>query len=229
MTSPRPFAGALFDLDDTLNDRGASWGEFVHVLFNKYNGRIRTDDADAVHRMIVDADGGGYRPKAEFIGELCERLPWIDGPSKEELEAFWRERFASCMVERDGARALFREMRSAGLRLGIVTNGHTQMQRAKVAKLGFGVLVDAVVISESAGVKKPHPQIYQEALRRIGCAGDRVLFVGDNPLLDVVGPASLGMSTAWLRLDRDWPRDLPAPNHIIDSLGELRPVLGLAD
>jgi putative hydrolase of the HAD superfamily len=229
-TNPlRPFVGVLFDLDDTLNDRSASWGRFVRDLFNEYAGRIKTDDVDSALRIILKADGGGYRPKEEFFGELCECLPWIDCPSKQELEVLWRERFAACMVERDGTKALLREIRSTGLRVGIVTNGHTQMQSAKVAKLGLETLVDAVIISESVKVKKPHPEIYQEALRRIACAGDRVLFVGDNPLLDVVGPANLGMSTAWLKLGRDWPRDLAAPNYTIGSLSQLRPVLGFSE
>lgn len=226
--SPRRFAGVLFDLDDTLNDRSASWKAFVHVLFCEYEGRITTGDAGAVHQTILRADRGGYRPKDEFFGELCERLPWSNPPSAKELEVFWRQSFAACMVERDGTMTLLREMRSAGFRLGIVTNGHTQMQTAKVGNLGLAPLMDVVVISESVGVKKPHPQIFQEALRRLSCESDSVLFVGDNPLLDVVGPANLGMPTAWLKLDRDWPEDLIAPNHTILSLSELRPVLGLS-
>jgi putative hydrolase of the HAD superfamily len=226
--SSRPFAGVLFDLDDTLNDRTASWNAFVHVLFYEYEGRIKTGDTGTVHQTILKADRGGYRPKDEFFGELCERLPWIDSPSAKELEDFWRERFAACMVERDGTRTLLREMRLAGYHLGIVTNGHTQMQNAKVEKLGLRPLVDAVVVSESVGVKKPHPQIFQEALRSVSCESDSVLFVGDNPLLDVVGPANLGMCTAWLKLDREWPEDLVAPNYTILSLNELRPVLGLS-
>jgi putative hydrolase of the HAD superfamily len=227
--SPQPFTGVIFDLDDTLNDRSASWNVFVHRLFSAYAGRIRTGDAGAVHQTILKSDRDGYRPKDELFGELRERLPWIDPPSAKELEAFWREHFAACMVERDGARLLLREMRSAGLRLGIVTNGHTRMQSAKVESLGLAPLVDAVVISETFGVKKPDPRIYEEALRRLSCRSDAVLFVGDNPLLDVVGPANLGMRTAWLKLDRDWPENLTAPNHTIASLSELRPVLRLSD
>jgi putative hydrolase of the HAD superfamily len=224
----RPYIGVLFDLDDTLNDRSASWAAFVHVLFHEYEGRLEADDADLVYRSIVTADRGGYRPKEEFFAELCERLPWVNCPSAKELEACWREHFAACMVERDGSKTLLCEMRAAGFRLGIVTNGHTQMQTAKLEKLGLAPLVDAVVVSESVGVKKPHPQIYQEALRRLSCESDGVLFVGDSPLLDVVGPANVGMRTAWLKHDRDWPKDIVAPNHTINSLGELRPVLGLA-
>jgi putative hydrolase of the HAD superfamily len=227
-TSPlRPFAGVLFDLDDTLNDRSASWRVFVHVLLYRYQDRLNGPDAAEMHRLILAADRNGYRPKDEFFGELCEQMPWIDGTSPVELEAFWREHFAACMVERAEARSLLGDMRSAGLRIAIVTNGQTQMQLAKVKSLGLQPLVDAVVISEAVGAKKPHPHIFHEALRRISCASERVLFVGDNPALDVVGAASLGMRTAWLMPGREWPADLVAANYSLLSLSELRPILGL--
>lgn len=221
----RRYSGVLFDLDDTLNDRSASWKVFAQVLLREFRNRIRTIDVDAIHQIILKADRGGYRPKEELFGELREQLLWIECPSATELEAFWRKRFAGCMVERAGASGLLQELRGAGLRLGIVTNGRTEMQNAKVESLGLKSLMDVVVISETVGVKKPHPQIFDLALRQLSRESDAVLFVGDNPVLDVAGPAGVGMCTAWLKLDRDWPQDISPPDYTISSLSELRTIL----
>lgn len=174
---------------------------------------------------MIRADRGGYRPKEELFDDMRWQLPWTDPPSAAELEAFWRSHYPASMVPRSAAREILTHLRSAGLRLGVVTNGRADMQTAKLAAMQFQPFFDAVIISEAAGVKKPYPEIYELALRSLACPRDGVLFVGDNPVLDVVGPAKAGLRTAWLKLGRDWPPEHPKPDYIISSLDELKPIL----
>ena len=58
-----------------------------------------------------------------------------------------------------GAGAILELLRGWGFKLGIVTNGSEKGQSAKIDVLGLRGLVDAVVISEIVGVKKPDPLI----------------------------------------------------------------------
>jgi putative hydrolase of the HAD superfamily len=49
-----------------------------------------------------------------------------------------------------------------------------------------------------------------------------VLHVGDDPWLDVVGAAGVGMRTCWLnRRNERWPEELPPPDLHFDTLAEL--------
>ena len=223
------FTGILFDLDDTLNDRTASWAAFVPLLIGEYHDRLLSQEVAPIHAAIVRADRGGYRPKDAFVAELRERLPWKDAPTARELEIFWKAHFAHCTIERPGAKRLLRDLRRAGFRLGIVTNGHTDMQSAKLKCLELDDLVDAVVVSECVGVKKPHPRIFEEALRVVGCERHQAGFVGDSPLLDVAGASKAGMRTIWLRLGRAWPEHPFTPDYSIETLDELREIVGLAE
>ena len=84
-----------------------------------------------------------------------------------------------------------------------------------------------MIVSESVGVKKPHPQIFEAALHALSGTSESTLFVGDSPELDIVGPAKLRMQTAWLTLGRDWPAEFNGPDYRLDSLQELRQVLRL--
>ena len=59
-------------------------------------------------------------------------------------------------------------LRNAGVRLGIVTNGAAVVQQAKIEQLGLSALVDAVLISEREGVRKPNPEIFYRAVARLG-------------------------------------------------------------
>jgi putative hydrolase of the HAD superfamily len=227
MLSNMSISAVLFDLDDTLNDRQLSWNAFVPRFQQEYADRLGSYDDTQISRAIAKADSGGYRDKKEFFSEIGQTLPWIDPPTAEDLENFWRSCFAACIVERAGARALLTDLRNRGLRIGIVTNGRTDMQTAKIAHLGFDSLADVVLISETVGIKKPDPKIFQMALEMLQRDAASTLFVGDHPVLDIAGGHAAGMDTAWLSLGRKWTEGAVSPTHIISTLPELRPIIGL--
>jgi putative hydrolase of the HAD superfamily len=79
----------------------------------------------------------------------------------------------------------------------------------------------AIVISEEAGVAKPSPEIFMRALNLLGAQPSETLFVGDNPVADVVGAQSAGIPAVWLRNARTWQEEHLRPAREIDSLLEL--------
>ena len=99
-------------------------------------------------------------------------------------------------------------------------------QRAQLRLVGRRYLIDVVMQT---------PQRFSDAFRTAvqwlletpGLAPQEVLFIGDNPYTDILGAHRVSMRTAWLRMGRDYPSDAPAPDFTIDSLDELRPVLGI--
>ena len=65
------------------------------------------------------------------------------------------------------------------------------------------------------------------AAQRLNVDSTQCLFVGDNPIADIIGAHEAGMATAWLRRGMSWPNDLGVrPGAEIDALSE---VLGLID
>jgi len=48
------------------------------------------------------------------------------------------------------------------------------------------------------GAPKPQPDLFLAALDRFGCRPEEMIYVGDDPLLDVTAAASLGIFTIWL-------------------------------
>ena len=113
-------------------------------------------------------------------------------------------------------------LRARGLRLGIVTNGETEFQRRHVEALGLDRLVDAVLISQAEGLRKPDAALFLRAANRLGAEPAGCLFVGDNPAVDILGAHAAGMRTVWFRDGALWPGCLPPmPGVAIDALPEL--------
>jgi putative hydrolase of the HAD superfamily len=96
------------------------------------------------------------------------------------------------------APALLRSLRSRGLKVAIVSNWHRGLHRI-VSAVGLGDLVDFVVVSADVGYRKPHPEIFQVALRQGGVAPSEVVHVGDTWDEDVLGAAAAGILPVHLR------------------------------
>jgi putative hydrolase of the HAD superfamily len=75
-----------------------------------------------------------------------------------------------------------------------------------------------------AGSEKPHPPIFQEALKRAAAAPGEVLHIGDQVRSDVAGARSMGMHAALL--DRGGWHDPVEDCPKISQLGE---VIGLLE
>jgi putative hydrolase of the HAD superfamily len=95
-----------------------------------------------------------------------------------------------------------------------------------VTALRLNELVDAVLISEAEGLRKPDARLFHRAAEGLGMQPQDCLFVGDNPSADILGAHDAGMETAWFRRNQTWPSHLrPNPGPTIERLSEM---LGLA-
>jgi putative hydrolase of the HAD superfamily len=112
------------------------------------------------------------------------------------------------------------ELRAAGLRLGLVSNGIRDLTRF-VAHHRLDV--DAIVDSRTHGRVKPHPTIFQAALELLGVAPAEAVMVGDSLEEDVEGARALGLRA--LLVDRD-ERHPEVEERLVDLYG-LPAALGL--
>lgn len=80
--------------------------------------------------------------------------------------------------------------------VGILTNGAAAMQRRKVEHTGLSTRIDLMVVSEEIGYAKPAPEAFIIACDRLSITPDRVLYVGDDPRIDIDGAMSAGLRAA---------------------------------
>ena len=75
--------------------------------------------------------------------------------------------------------------------------------------MGLERFFDKIIISGQLGIRKPHPAIFGELVRRFALAPDEIVFVGDELQADIVGAQKAGMHAVWMtyrqRLERPSP------------------------
>jgi putative hydrolase of the HAD superfamily len=111
-------------------------------------------------------------------------------------------------------------------RLGLVTNGLTDLQRAKLGAGGLGAYFDVVVVSAEVGMGKPDPRIFAYALAALGADPGDAAMVGDSLERDVAGAQAAGMRGIWLNRSR---RPCPAGAFPDAEVGTLTDLLALLD
>lgn len=87
-------------------------------------------------------------------------------------------------------------------------------------------LFDAILVSDSVGVKKPHPGIFERALRKLDIPAANAIHVGDSQE-DIEGAAGAGIRPVWIdRQRKDRWRAKPESDVMrISSLTELLDLL----
>ena len=110
---------------------------------------------------------------------------------------YWEGYFSAMRLD-CSAKPLLKQLKRRGLRIGILTDLMEEVQLRKVARLGLGPYVDAVVTSEEVGCEKPDPRMFRAMLRKLRVTPAQSVIVGDDYRKDVVGGKRAGLATVWI-------------------------------
>lgn len=68
-----------------------------------------------------------------------------------------------------GALALMQRLREVpGLKIGVLSNGFTEVQQRKLEVTGLDGLIDLMVLSDEIGINKPDSRLFDHAMKRAG-------------------------------------------------------------
>ena len=215
-------AAVLFDLDETLLDRTASLAGFLADQHARFAASLNISLALFRERFMA-LDARGMVPKSVVYPALLEEF---GGPPEAAAALLKDYSEGSCRHAKliDGADEVLSVIRDRGLKMGIVSNGETIIQWRNIHALALDDRMDVVLISEGEGLRKPDAAIFQRAADRLGVMASDCLFVGDNPVADVIGARNAGMQAVWFDNGMSWPEGEPGAV-VIRRLKDLLPQL----
>ncbi len=100
----------------------------------------------------------------------------------------------------DGAKDLLDYLKDK-YNLHIITNGFEEVQKIKLEKSQINDYFKVVVTSESVGVKKPNPKVFEFALKEANVSANKSIMIGDSLEADVLGALAVGISPIHLFKD----------------------------
>ncbi|HLY75376.1 MAG TPA: HAD-IA family hydrolase [Planctomycetota bacterium] len=120
---------------------------------------------------------------------------------------------------------VLRTLRTRGIRIGVISNWDTRLRTISDG-LGLTSLVDFLIISAEAGVRKPSPGIFRLALEKAGVLPEDAIHVGDLPEEDGEGARRAGLRPILIdRKERVTPVTHSGQFPVVRGLEELLPLL----
>lgn len=216
----------LFDADDTLFHFDAFMG--LQLMFAGFGIDFTKEHYDE-YQVVNKALWVEYQNGKVTAAHIQERRfnAWAEKlrVSPFELNSAYMAAMAEVCTPLAGALDLLKALKGK-VKLGIITNGFIELQEIRLSRTGLRDYFDLLVISEQVGVAKPHPDIFNHALARMGNPDrQKVLMVGDNPDSDIIGGLNAGLDTCWVNAHGKPLPDGIKPHYEVASLIELQNLL----
>ena len=218
------YRAILFDLDDTLYDLRSYWRERLRLALELVRARHAHLDPEALALAAVSE-----RVFIEHWPDFLRRQGVADEALIAEAHAVFRQEWFERMALAADALPTLVALRPR-YKLGLITNGPSAIQRAKIERFGLVEYFDELIVSGEVGVAKPDPAIFNLALERLGVGPAEALFVGDSPEYDLRGAAAAGVPFVWMNPGgEELPVGLAPPLATIGRMGQLPGLLQALD
>lgn len=219
--NPGEIEAITLDLDGTVLRYERSPGTVLEAAFE----RIGVEEPFSVREYYARYDefAENCESMEELRSECFATLAAENGYprrlGREVAAAFDDERDQSNVELLPGAARALDEL-DREYRLGVVTNGTRDAQRAKIDAVGLRRWVDAVVVAGARTPPKPDPRPFARALRALDATPATAVHVGDSLETDVAGAATAGLDSVWVSDDTDTRGH--EPTYRVESIATLR-------
>lgn len=220
---PGDIRAIAFDLDDTLWDVGPvivraeeRLQEWLREHCPRIAERVSVEDMRAARERLARSEPhnahdftylrltalAGHARECGYAEEVAEHAFRVFFAARNDLQPY-----ADVQPALERLRSRYT--------LASLSNGNADLELIGLAPL-FSLSLNARQI----GAAKPHPRCFQHLARDLRLEPRSILYVGDDPLLDVEAARAAGLRTAWMnRALAPWPSDLrPADFDVTDCM-----------
>ncbi len=202
----------LFDLDDTLYSEIDYYRQGFTAVAKELSVR-GVGDAEVIRDTL---DRLHFQDREAVFDRASSSLGFPRDWVPDLILLFRSQEVRLCLPSE--TEALLHEL-CPFYRLGIVTDGHAEVQERKLAALGLYGRVDTIVISDHLGRRhwKPDWLPFHTACRNLKVRPAEAVFVGDHPYRDILGAIRAGLHAVRFRpawgYFREYPNLSEAPPH----------------
>ena len=206
----QPIKGVILDLDDTLY----SEKQYVRSGYKKIGEFLDRDDAEEKLWRYFES---GKPAIDEYLAEVGQE------DKKSECLAVYRNQVPEITLY-DGVIEKIEELKNKGIKVGIITDGRPEGQRAKLKALGLDRIIDDIIITDELGgiqFRKPNDISFRIMQNRWRLPFEHIIYVGDNPNKDFQAAKQLGMRWVHIKNENGLYYENNETNISISDLSEL--------
>jgi putative hydrolase of the HAD superfamily len=219
----------LFDLGGTLIDATELYETFHRILLLKGIKRSSREVEKAMREAESELkeEFGDDVPKdtnyyVRWNLNVLHRLRVHDRDSElaEEIDKHWFDYME--IKPHTGLHSVLNRLADSGVKLGIITNGYESDLDKILPKLALENFFDILVAADTIEKKKPDPEIFLYAIKKLNVSPSEAVFVGDEYKIDYVGAEKAGLIPFLFEAKgRRKEKNTPHGINVVHSLPEL--------
>lgn len=203
----------FFDLGNTLLYNRQLDDENIQIAcrhaadaFTRLGYQIRANDLAAAHfhnltRYYAIRNSDYIEQSAEMIlVQTLEEFGFSNLPAEDThaaVQAFYAYTQSNWHLV-DGVPDMLASLRKKNFPIGLISNASSVQDVLTLLKNhALTQYFDAVIVSAAVGFRKPRPEIYGYALKKMNARAETALMVGDTFIADILGAKEIGMKTVW--------------------------------
>ena len=196
----------LIDNDNTLMDFNAAEAKALIDVLKQYG--LPTDEQTVhTYHEINDAlwkalERGETTQPILKVERFRQLLAWLGRTdvSAEAMSAAYAAGLGNHADLLPGAEDFVHALHGK-VKMALVSNGVSAIQRSRLAKCPLTTYFDAIVISEEVGAAKPDPKLLQVAMEQLGCTDrTQAVMMGDSPTADIPAAINAGVDSIFFSL-----------------------------
>jgi putative hydrolase of the HAD superfamily len=227
----------LLDLDDTIVTDDVISEETWRGVCRRFAPYVRECSSEELYDAIKNTAVGYWgdprnhsKGRLNLVGTRREIVRLAlrgigigDDEFADKLADTYSSEKESAITLIPGAIDTLRSFKEYGLRLAMITNGNSEVQRRKIRRFGLDAIFDFILIESEFGVGKPDARVFYTVLKELNVVASAACMIGDDLDRDIAGAQRLGIYSIWV----DWRYSgLPLhsrikPDCIINTLSQL--------
>lgn len=224
----------FIDLDDTLWDIHRNSKECLLEIYNDYGYNKFYETFDDYYNVYMPSNHhlwGLYRNGAISKDELIIERFLVpvrefgidDADYAKKLSGDFLERttFKTKLV--DGTLDLLEYLKPK-YQMHILSNGFGEVQYKKIENSGLKPYFDKIILSDDAGINKPHAEFFTYAFEQTKADPAETLMIGDSWDADIVGAYNSSIHQIWFNPEELQPNGF-TPTYCVKTLAEIKEIL----
>ncbi|HCA78659.1 MAG TPA: hypothetical protein DEP53_02890 [Bacteroidetes bacterium] len=212
----------IFDLDNTLVDFMAMKAQAVdaaiHAMRDAGLGLARDEIRKRIDAIYAER---GIEFQNVFDQLLFNEFSKVDHKILASGIIAYRRAREAALVLYPHVYLTLVQLVKMNLKIAVVSDAPGREAWLRLCYLNLHHLFDAVVTFDDTKMRKPNPEPFVEALKRLGIKAHEALMIGDWAERDVVGAAQVGMKTVFARYGDTFGTVVSHADYEVDDITQL--------
>ncbi len=216
----------MFDLDNTLVDfMKMKEMAVVGAVEAMIDAGLPMTREEAVRKIYAIYDREGIEDQKVFDKFLMENLGEVDYKILAAGIVGYRRAKEGALVLYPKVYYTLMELLKMGKRLAVVSDAPKLQAWTRLVQTGLHHFFEVVVAFEDTNTRKPAPEPFLFALRKLGVEPSETLMIGDWAERDILGAKTLGMVTVFARYGNTFGTVNSGADYEVDSVDHILNVI----